>query len=73
MKNRTLGKFIKNGKFFCRHNWKIYGQVGRYWDLTLNIKVPARCNKCGKEKQVNNFLIKEIPDHLISDLITYQL
>ncbi len=70
-KNRMLEPCEKNGKFFCRHAWEVCGKVGRYWDLTLGVVVPARCTKCGKRKEVSNIRIDEVPDHFVDASIVY--
>ncbi len=77
MKNRTREMWgelrVKNGRFFCWHSWEVCGEVGEFWDLCIYAKIPARCGKCGKEKDVSNTYIDEVPDHLINKSIQYPL
>lgn len=50
--NRCLQSWPKNGKFFCWHNWKVCGEVGPDWDITVGSRIPCCCTKCGKYKEV---------------------
>jgi hypothetical protein len=70
MKNRTKER-IKNGKIFCKHDWKIAENIGRDWDLVVGIKILCECKKCGKLKYRYNFLIDEVPDEKINKNIVY--
>ena len=73
MKNRSLEPRPKNGKFFCWHKWEANEwEVGPDWDLTYGLKMPARCTKCDRVSRVPNYLIKEVPDHLINTIIGYR-
>jgi hypothetical protein len=72
MKNRTHEPKKKNGKFFCLHQWEPCGKIGYNWDVTIGVSVPCKCTKCGREEPVPNFMIAEVPDDLINDMIQYR-
>ena len=70
MKNRRW-KRTKNGKFFCFHKWQINTDVGPDWDLTVGLRLLCKCMKCGKLKEVNNYLIGYVPIFRIKQEIKY--
>ena len=59
--------------FFCFHSWEVCGKVGRNWNVTLGVKVPAECVKCGKRKNISATSVKDVPEDLITDSIQYFL
>ena len=65
MKNRTWSK-VKNGRFFCWHDWKPNGEVGMNWDISFGVKVPVECYKCGKIAEIPSWRMGEWPDELIN-------
>jgi len=71
MKNRLKEPRKKNGKFWCKHEWVIVGNVGPDWDLRVGVKILCRCPLCNKLKYRRNTSVKEIPDELIDINIRY--
>lgn len=48
-----------NGRFWCFHSWEPYGKVPENWDTAYLAKVPAKCIKCRKIKNVSSLKFKE--------------
>lgn len=67
-KNRTFHK-RKNGKFFCLHDYKPTGKVGRDWDISHLSYGRVTCRKCGKTKLTLTKYCAYWPDELIDEKI----
>ncbi len=71
MKNRLHAHRRKNGKFWCDHTWQAMGKVGPDWDLHVGVKILCMCIYCSKLRYFSNRSLKEVPDHLIDETISY--